>query len=147
MGERSEAVIVARAKHRAGVEQLGEDWAWYVTKALNLDRRADRFLETFGKREFYGFIGFIDLCGFSTHTAAMSPKEVHDFAIRFLEPVIVDVREGYAFVEKTMGDEVMFVLPEFDDDGGVPVIFRIEQLMGALGRTAGWLDAALAGIC
>jgi hypothetical protein len=68
MSERSEAVIVAWAKHRAGVEQLGEDWAWYVTKALNLDRGADRFLETFGKREFYGFIGFIDLCVRGTKT-------------------------------------------------------------------------------
>jgi len=107
-----------------------------MAKALDLDLGAKQFLNTFGQREFYGFVGFIDLCGFSARTAAKSPKEVHDTAMHFLEPVIVDIHRCDAFIDKTIGDEVMFVLPEFEDEAGVPAVLRIEKLLGSLRRTA-----------
>lgn len=132
--------VEAWARHRSGREQLTEDWL-FSTKALDLNRVAQPFLQTYGKREFHGFVGFLDLCGFSARTATLPPRGIHDYAIKFLEKVVSDICDCEALVDKTIGDEVMFVLPDFEDDGGTPAYLRILRLLDSLRRTTRTLGA------
>lgn len=69
------------------------------------------FLDSFGKREFYAAVGFIDMVGFSEQARDKSPSEVKAVVAPFIESVVRAATDCHCFVDKTIGDEVMVVRP------------------------------------
>src|SRR5438445_487161 len=73
--------------------------------------RAEDFIDSFGKREFFAGICFIDMQGFSDLARDKSPSEVRALVAPFLESVVRAATVLKCFIDKTIGDEVMLVMP------------------------------------
>lgn len=102
-------------KHRDGKTRCELPAVRVITKALNLHVRAQPVIDTFGSTTFEAFVGFVDLCGFSERTKGRSPREVADYLTPFLNSVITRLTTlDYwpCLIDKTIGDEVMFVVPK-----------------------------------
>src|SRR5262245_38866542 len=69
--------------------------------------------ETFGQNEFDAAICFIDMVGFTERAKGRPPKEVCGIVTPFLLTVIATATQNKCFVDKTIGDEVMVVMPVF----------------------------------
>jgi class 3 adenylate cyclase len=119
-------------EHRAGIRQLSGHPRPYHTRALELNDNGDAFVTAFGKKEIKGFVGFIDLIGFSTKVAGFSAAGISEYLKPFLVGVTDHAVRCGALVDKTIGDEVMFILPDTEDDGGVPAILEMGFLLGGL---------------
>jgi len=122
-------------EHRAGVRQLSRHPREYRCKAIELNDRGNAFVAAYGRREIRGYVGFVDLVGYSTAVVGRSPKEAAAFLRPFLSAVVDAAVEAGALVDKTIGDEVMFVLPDGEDDGGVPGVLAAGPLLGGLYET------------
>jgi hypothetical protein len=72
--------------------------------------------ETFGTRHFEAMVGFIDMCGFSELASGKSPVEIHQLVTPFIQTVVRCAKKYLAFVDKTMGDEVMVVMPWIEEN-------------------------------
>jgi len=118
--------------HRAGVKRLQEMPLLCVTKGLELNRQSKPFLDSFGNRDIWGFVGFVDLVGFSERVMGLPNKEVNDYLEPFLKGLVDIVNNRYGLVDKTIGDEVMFILPDMEEDGGVPAVLMMGQLLGGI---------------
>ena len=118
--------------HRAGVERLDKMPLLYVTKALELNRPSRSFLDSFGKQDIWGFAGFVDLVGFSERVKGLTNKEVSGYLGPFLRGLVNLVNKHYGLVDKTIGDEIMFILPDMDEDGGVPAVLEMGQMLGGI---------------
>jgi len=118
--------------HRAGQQGLRPDWGTFETKALELNRRGRDFTATFGRSDVRALIGFVDLIGFSTHVEGAAPSAVAQYALPFLNQLSSTILEFDALVDKTIGDEVMFVLPDVEAERGVPLILAADRLIGRL---------------
>lgn len=118
--------------HRAGLRKLQAHPRPYLRKALELNQTGDAFTASFGRKEIKGFIGFADLIGFSTRVKNLPAVEVSSYLKPFLTGIIDLAMSADALVDKTIGDEVMFVLPDMGEDGGAPGVFRMGQLLGGL---------------
>jgi class 3 adenylate cyclase len=106
--------------HYAGREQLHHAFyrpGWWppgVMFAASPERRLFWSLsESFGKQEFDAGICFIDMVGFAEKARGKTPKEVSAIVSPFLRTVITAATEHKCFVDKTIGDEVMVVMPVF----------------------------------
>ncbi len=120
-------------EHRAGLHRLGRHPRAYSTRALELTDSGAAFANAyFGQREIKGFVGFVDLIGFSTRVAGSSPSEISEYLKPFLVGITDKAVDAGALVDKTIGDEVMFVVPDMEADGGVPGIFDMSFLLGSL---------------
>jgi hypothetical protein len=104
----------------------------YRRKALELNTRGDAFIQNFGQREVSGFVGFVDLVGFSGRVKGHTPSEMSKYLKPFLAGVVGIVFGRYALVDKTIGDEVMFILPYMDEDGGPPASLLMGQMLGGI---------------
>ncbi|MBI3272663.1 MAG: adenylate/guanylate cyclase domain-containing protein [Planctomycetes bacterium] len=100
--------------------------------ALQQSDPGQAFVARFGNREVDAFVGFVDLVGFTDRTKGRAPREMSDYLRPFLEGVVSAVIEMQGLVDKTIGDEVMFVLPELLEDGGGAVTLRIGSLLAGL---------------
>jgi class 3 adenylate cyclase len=119
-------------EHRAGVHELPSHPRPYKTRALELSDRGDAFAASYGRKEIKGFVGFVDLIGFSTKVAGLSASGISEYLKPFLVGVTEEAVHCGALVDKTIGDEVMFVLPDTEEDGGVPAILMMGCLLGGL---------------
>jgi class 3 adenylate cyclase len=118
-------------KHRFGVESDWRRLPLYITQALQLNKKiGDSFRETYGKKEILCHVGFIDLMGFSSAVHGKSPSEVSDYLKPFLTSVIDAVTSNEGLVDKTIGDEVMFVFidPDEEDAGPLGMIYLSDFL-------------------
>jgi class 3 adenylate cyclase len=106
--------------HLAGREHL----RYVLDRGYRLDMAAgirsaqpEDFLASFGKKEFYAAVGFIDMHGFTDKSRGKSPSEVRSLVAPFLDAVIRAATIKQCFVDKTIGDEVMLVMPCGFGDG------------------------------
>ena len=129
IGEKS---TIEWLNHRSGVRKLSRHPYLYETKALELNDKGAAFAAAYGKKEIKAFVGFIDLVDFSTRVAGLSPSQICDYLRPFLTGVIKETIDCGALVDKTVGDEVMFILPDMEEDGGVPGILHMGPLLGGL---------------
>jgi class 3 adenylate cyclase len=116
-----------------------------IEKAAELNKRGGEIIDTFGQRQFSAAVGFIDMRGFSDLAKAKSPSEVRDIAGPFVEAIVDVATQHHGFIDKTIGDEVMIVLPDFPGDAvvskaGLPrrnlMTIEIAKLVGALATRA-----------
>jgi len=87
-----------------------------LTEAVELNKEAKEIISTFGCREFWAVVGFIDMKGFSTQARGKPPKEVLAIAKPFVDAVVCVATRRQWFIDKTIGDEVMVICPFFGQD-------------------------------
>lgn len=83
-------------------------------EAVQLNKDSDDILSALGNREFDAAVGFLDLNDFSKLSKDKSPKEICNLVEPFISIVIDIAKENSCFIDKTIGDEIMVVLPWFD---------------------------------
>ena len=117
--------------HRVGEKQLTSR-RQIIRKALEGNVEATGFLDTFGNSNLTAYIGFIDLAGFSSIVQGKSPEEISAYLRPFLEKIIDILSGRSALIDKMIGDEIMFVLPEIEEDSNPYEILLLGQIMGGL---------------
>ena len=123
--------LLSYLRHRLGEERLHEKQCRIWKRALELNMPAPDLSATFGKPSLNAYVGFIDLAGFSATTQGKQPDEIAAYLEPFLSRVIDILRKSEALIDKTIGDEIMFVLPEKDEEQGFELLL-LGQLMGEL---------------
>jgi class 3 adenylate cyclase len=101
-------------------------------KALQLGDGGRELSDTFGHREFQGFVGFVDICGFSGRTSGKSAKEIAGYVRPFLDGVIREFHARHCAIDKTIGDEVMFVSRDYESV--LPACMSLDALRRDLGE-------------
>ncbi|MBI4568615.1 MAG: hypothetical protein HY719_09475 [Planctomycetes bacterium] len=104
--------------HRGGVDRADDMPCPVVHYALEGNRNVANFLGHFGMKDLHGLVGFVDLVGFSTNVQGKSGKEIAEFLDPFLSRGFDAVTRNRGFVDKMIGDEIMFVVPDMLEDGG-----------------------------
>ncbi|MFC1836127.1 adenylate/guanylate cyclase domain-containing protein, partial [Thermodesulfobacteriota bacterium] len=90
------------------------------------------FSTTFGRATLSAYVGFVDLAGFSTSVSGKTPDQIAEFLEPFLRDLIGIIRGRRALIDKTIGEEVMFVLPETEEEEDAHETLFLGQLMGGL---------------
>jgi len=90
-----------------------------LTEAVELNKEGPKIVSTFGKRQFGALVGFIDMRGFTARARGKRPSEVRDIAAPFVSAVVDAATRHKCFIDKTIGDEVMVVMPSFDWDAAL----------------------------
>jgi class 3 adenylate cyclase len=104
-------------KHIAGDAQLTNLHGTHpIYEAVELNEKATEILSTFGNQTFSAIVGFVDMRGFSTAAAGKTPVEVKQLVEPFVSAVVDAAQKYDCFIDKTIGDEVMIVMPEFGQD-------------------------------
>jgi len=119
-------------EHRAGLRKLSDHPRRHLNRALELndtDKKGAAFTAAYGNKEIKGFVGFVDLIGFSTKVAGLPPSGMSQYLNPFLLGVAEIAVKCGALVDKTVGDELMFVLPDTEEEGGVSGILEIRYLV------------------
>lgn len=124
--------LIAYLNHRAGEQKIHARQRKIVRKALELNTPTIDFASTFGKVELPAYIGFIDLAGFSSAVNGKRPTEIARYLKPFLSGTIGILRGRSLLIDKTIGDEVMFVLPETEEEAQPPEVLLLGQAMGGL---------------
>jgi class 3 adenylate cyclase len=125
--------LLAYLRHRVGDAPIESRQPRVHRKALELNEPEPNFAATFGDADVTAYVGFIDLAGFSNATSGKSPAEIAAYVVPFLQATIRILRERQALVDKTIGDEIMFVLPETEEEGRfAPEVLFLGQICGAL---------------
>jgi adenylate cyclase len=83
-------------------------------------------------------IGFVDLNGFTSRSAAMEPRELLDLVMRFEEISIDLISRHGARLVKLIGDEVMFAAVEPEDACAIA--------LGLVEKADEWASGARAGV-
>jgi class 3 adenylate cyclase len=87
-----------------------------LTEAVELNRDGQEIVDTFGNKEFVAAVGFVDMRGFTRRSFGLSPSRVREIASPFVNAVITSAAKRHWIVDKTIGDEVMLILPDFGED-------------------------------
>lgn len=87
-----------------------------LEEAVDLNRTANEIISTFGNKDFRALVGFLDMRGFSARAKGRRPIEVRDIAAPFVGAVVNAATAHHCFIDKTIGDEVMIVMPSFGWD-------------------------------
>lgn len=104
-------------RHKSGAEKiLNTQGIREMNEAVELNKAGQEILSSFGNREFRAMVGFIDMRGFSTAANGKSPAQVRDIVAPFIAAVVKVASRHECFIDKTIGDEVMVVMPWFDRD-------------------------------
>lgn len=123
-------------KHRIGEKKiLLPPQLLIVRKDLRGNANSQNFLDTFGNSNITAYVGFIGLAGFSNIVQGKQPDEIASFLRIFLEKIInllANIGKGSVMVDKMIGDEVMFVLPEMEEMSNPFEILLLGQIMGGL---------------
>jgi hypothetical protein len=121
------------AKHRLGKEKLEAPALEIIALSLQDNRNHKSFLDSFGKRTFQGYVGFLDLVGFSSRVRGKSAEDVGRYLAPFLNTMIGRITGQHAMIDKTIGDEIMFVMPDLaHEDEGPPADVTIGRLLAAI---------------
>jgi len=115
--------------HRVGLKLSGSG---SEARALGGNQLFRPVRSSFGKSEIRGLVGFVDLVGFSERVKGWSPAEMRDYLLPFHTELISAVGSLDALIDKTIGDEIMFVLPDLEEDGGLPLSRALERLLGGI---------------
>ena len=109
--------VEAWMRHIAGVEKLNvpEGLVW-ATEAVELNKERQHVLSTFGDKVFPALVGFVDMRGFSRRSQGKSPAEVQGIAGPFITAVVDTAKRHQCIIDKTIGDEVMIIMPLFGAD-------------------------------
>ena len=118
--------------HRVGLEKSATVPILHSAKALELNQGGRPFVEAFGQKQIKGFVGFVDLVGFTDRVKGKTPSEISVHLRPFLTGIVDLAFDRSALVDKTIGDEVMFLLPDLEEDGGVPAVLLMGQLLGGI---------------
>lgn len=103
--------------HKAGRNKLLNSGRLVSDNAsVELNEDGVKIISSFGENEFDALVGFVDMQGFSLRCFGKRPAEVHEIAAPFVSAVTDVAREHSCFIDKTIGDEVMIVMPWFDED-------------------------------
>lgn len=121
--------------HRFGIELLPEGFDNYKGKSLDNNVQSKTFIETYGNSEIPAYKGFIDLKGFSNFCIGKTSREVRDFSSPFLNDIIKILTNFECLIDKTIGDEVMFVLPH-KEETQIPTQIILGQIIGSLKKYA-----------
>jgi class 3 adenylate cyclase len=115
--------------HRAGLKRsrTGSETRAFGGNSAFLPERS-----SFGKSEIRGLVGFVDLVGFSERVKGRPPTVIRDYLLPFHAGIIGAIGGLDALIDKTIGDEIMFVLPDLEEDGGSPLSRTLEGLLGGL---------------
>lgn len=125
--------LISWLSHRAGVERLTEMPLRPLQKfALQANDRGKDFLAAFGNKEIVGFVCFVDLVGFSERVKGRSASKIATYLSPFLTRCADAVTQELGLVDKTIGDEIMFILPDLVSDGGAPATMRMGSLLDRL---------------
>lgn len=117
--------------HRVGEKKL-EAFPQMEKKALEGNVTSPDFLQTYGNANITAYVGFIDLAGYSSAVKGKSPKQIADYLRPFLVGTIDILYDRSALIDKMIGDEIMFVLPETEESTNPHQSLFIGQIMGAL---------------
>ena len=134
--------LLAYLKHRIGDQKIRARQPRIIRKALELNRPSPDFARTFGDSELPAYVGFLDLAGFSDTAHGKRPRDIAHYLKPFLVRVIDILRGRGVLIDKTIGDEVMFILPETEEEEQSPEILFLGQAMGALHDLAYELEEA-----
>lgn len=124
--------LLAYLKHRVGEQKLDLRQRSIYRNALELNAPTPDFTGTFGDSEVPAYVGFLDLAGFSDVTHGMRPATIAAYLQPILGRIIEILRGRGMLIDKTIGDEVMFVLPETEEEKKPPELLLLGQAMGAL---------------
>lgn len=128
----SDTDLASYLRHRAGDEEITKRTGRLRQKALELNSPGVDYASTFGDSEFPAYVGFLDLAGFSEATHGKRPKEIAAFLRPFLSQVLDVFRSHGILIDKTIGDEVMFVLPDCEEESDNLELLSLGEAMGAL---------------
>jgi class 3 adenylate cyclase len=123
--------LLAYVKHRLGQERIRSWLPRYNRRALELNAPSLDLDAKFGDAAMKAYVGFLDLAGFSTRVQGMTPHQIADYLEPFLSRVVTILRGHDALIDKTIGDEVMFVIPDLEEEAGFALLC-LGQLLGAL---------------
>jgi len=104
----------------------------FEKKALELNEGGQDFIDNYGNREFYGFIGFLDIKNFSERVKGKNPKDVANYLMPFLDGFVNIALDLDCLIDKTIGDEIMFIIPDRDKEEYVPANLIMGILIGAI---------------
>lgn len=104
-------------QHKAGSQRiLNTTGIRDLNEAVELNQSGQGIISSFGNREFQAMVGFIDMRGFSNAAAGKSPAQVRDIVAPFITAVVQVATRHECFIDKSIGDEVMVVMPWFERD-------------------------------
>ena len=114
-----------------GIKQYHQNLHLHSTLAPPTAKRQppEAFLHNYGKKQFDALVGFIDICRFSEAARGKSAAQVRDLVAPFIQTVVRTAEEHQCYIDKTIGDEVMVVMPCVD---GVELRAQSPQ------KAAGW---------
>jgi len=113
---------------------------FYHITGLDSNTPTPNFSETFGRSTISAYVGFVDLAGFSTSVHGKAPDEIAEYLTPFLNGLVGIIRNFGALIDKTIGDEVMFVLPEIEEEEVHREIKLLRGLMADLCALAFGMD-------
>ena len=117
--------------HRVGEKRLTSR-SQIVQKDLRGNIDSPTFLKTYGNSIITAYVGFIDLANYSSIVKGKSPEEIGEYLHPFLTETIDILTNRSALVDKMIGDEIMFILPETEESSNPHEILLLGQIMGAL---------------
>ncbi len=106
--------VIGWAKNRVGLMTSTDELPCYVRNSLADNKKGPDFADTFGKKDLSGIVGFIDLKGYSSFAYKKTGKEISEFIRPFLTNVIQILTDHNALIDKTIGDEIMFIIPQIE---------------------------------
>lgn len=121
--------LLAYLLHRVGEQQLESSPIPYGEKALELNTYGPSFIETFGNCNINAYVGFIDLAEFSTKVHGKKAREIASYLFPFLKKIIEILGERFVLIDKMIGDEIMFILLDFDEIGMPPSILLLGKIL------------------
>lgn len=86
--------------------------------AVQDNAKAPQLLKSYGKKEIRTFVGFVDIVGFTAGTRGCRAPDVAAYVLPVLTDLLNVIFENDGFVDKTIGDEVMFLVPDMSDEFG-----------------------------
>jgi len=98
---------------KLGLQHYAENISKSRSRAVLPQKKgfSNSFIEAYGHKQFDAWVGFIDICRFSEAACGKSAAQVRDLALPFIQSVVRSAEKHQCYIDKTIGDEVMTVLP------------------------------------
>lgn len=117
--------------HRTGEKQI-QKFRKIIQKDIQGNANSPDFLKTFGNSNISAYIGFIDLSNFSSITHGEKPEKIALYLNIFLKKTIDLLNKHGALIDKMIGDEIMFILPEVEENFNTSEIIKMGFILGNL---------------
>src|SRR5262245_57024018 len=80
--------IATSARLKAWLNAVPADPTISSGRVMGTELTLYPYADTFGRKQFYAFVGFVDICGFTELAFGKSPVEVRDIVAPFIQSVI-----------------------------------------------------------